>query len=184
MNITFNKGKPYEEVFTTEEIKSMTKEQLKSLKQRCMESIAEISNKRSHYKNENTEETNSKEFWTKMNNYKAAITIYQRYIGYLSDVERAKEPTRDQKDNEHWLWCYYQESLKMLTDDMVEQIKDFYGKIIGTIETQSNGDKIVRDFYGKILGYYRCSRNVTTDFYGKIVAQGDATGMLLANARR
>ena len=104
MNITFNKGKPYEEVFTTEEIESMTKG--------------------SHYKNENTEEINSKEFWTKMNKYKAAITIQQRYIKYLSDVERAKEPTRDQKDNEHWLWCYYQESLKMLTDNMIEQIKE------------------------------------------------------------
>ena len=67
---------------------------------------------------------------------------------------------------------------------MVEQIRDFYGKIIGSIETQSNGDRIVRDFYGKILGYYRSSRNVTTDFYGKIIAQGDATGMLLASARR
>lgn len=67
---------------------------------------------------------------------------------------------------------------------MVEQIRDFYGKIIGSIETQSNGDKIVRDFYGKILGRYDKTNNVTRDFYGKIVAQGDVTGMLLANARR
>ncbi len=74
LNITFNKGKPYEEVFTTEQIESMTKDQLKGLKQRCTECIAEIANKRSHYKNENTEETNSDEFWTKMNKYKAAIT--------------------------------------------------------------------------------------------------------------
>ena len=124
MNITFNKGKPYEEVFTTEQIESMTKDQLKGLKQRCMECIGEIANKRIHYKNENTEEANSKAFWTKMNKYKAAITIQQRYIKYLSDIERAKEPKPDQKANEHWLWCYYQESLKMLTDDMVEQIKE------------------------------------------------------------
>ena len=57
-----------------------TKEQLKGLKQRCTESIAEIANKRSHYKNENTEEADSKEFWTKMNKYKAAITIQPQYF--------------------------------------------------------------------------------------------------------
>lgn len=124
MNIIFNKGKPFEEVFTTEQIENMTKAELKGLKQRCTESIAEVANKRSHYKNENTEGQNSKEFWTKMNKYKAAITILQRYIKYLSDVERKKEPTREQKDNEHWLWCYYQESMKVLTEDMVEQIKE------------------------------------------------------------
>lgn len=90
MNIIFNKGKPFEEVFTTEQIENMTKAELKGLKQRCTESIAEVANKRSHYKNENTEGQNSKEFWTKMNKYKAAITILQRYIKYLSDVERKK----------------------------------------------------------------------------------------------
>lgn len=54
------------------------------------------------------------------------------------------------------------------------KITNAYGKIMGTVETQNNGDKTVRDFYGKILGYYRKSRDVTTDFYGKIIARGDA----------
>ena len=58
-------------------------------------------------------------------------------------------------------------------------IRDYSGKILGKIQTQPNGDKVVRDFYGKILGYYRKSQNVTTDFYGKIVARGDASGSLI-----
>ncbi len=59
-----------------------------------------------------------------------------------------------------------------------ETIKDFYGKIIGYIETKPNGDKVVTDFYRKILGYYFKSRNVTTDFYRRVIAQGDCCGML------
>ena len=124
MNITFNKGKPNEEVFTTEQINNMSKQELKSLKQRCTTAIAEIAEKRSRYKNENQEEQNSTEFWTKMNKYKGAITIQQRYINYLSDIERKKEPSVEHKDREHWLWCYYQESLRMLTDGMVCQLEE------------------------------------------------------------
>ena len=59
------------------------------------------------------------------------------------------------------------------------QIKDFYGKILGTIETLSNGDKIIRDFYGKILGRYDKRMDLTRDFYGRIVARGDQSAMLL-----
>ena len=62
---------------------------------------------------------------------------------------------------------------------MKEIIRDFYGKIIGYIETQPNGDKVVRDFGGVILGYYRKSQDVTTTFMGQIVAKGDCCGMLL-----
>lgn len=60
-----------------------------------------------------------------------------------------------------------------------ETIRDFYGKKIGTIETDGSGNKTVRDFYGKILGHYKKDRNVTTDFYGKVIAKGDCCGMLI-----
>lgn len=62
---------------------------------------------------------------------------------------------------------------------MEEIIKDFYGKVLGKIKTLPNGDKEVRDFYNHILGYYRRSQNITTDFYGKIIARGDCCTMLL-----
>ena len=60
-----------------------------------------------------------------------------------------------------------------------ELVKDFYGKIIGTIETDNTGNKIARDFYGKILGKYRKDTNKTYDFYGKILANGDITSALI-----
>ena len=58
-------------------------------------------------------------------------------------------------------------------------IREFSGRIIGRIQPQPNGDKIVRDFHGRILGYYRKSLDATTDFYGRIVARGDACSMLI-----
>ena len=58
-------------------------------------------------------------------------------------------------------------------------IRDFYGKILASIETDAMGNKIVRDFYGKILGRYNKKQDVTRDFYGRIVSKGDATTMLI-----
>ena len=62
---------------------------------------------------------------------------------------------------------------------MTERICDFYGRCLGTIETQSNGDKVVKDFYGRILGRYEKSSNRTKDFNGKILFQGDMSAALL-----
>ena len=63
---------------------------------------------------------------------------------------------------------------------MSEQvIKDYYGKIIARIVTESNGNRVLKDYYGKILGRYDVNRDVTTDYYGKIVAHGDALTMLI-----
>jgi hypothetical protein len=66
----------------------------------------------------------------------------------------------------------------MITDKQV--IKDWRGKIIGYIETDNNGNKIVKDFYRKILGRYDKRSNVTKDFYGRLVAKGDQCGLLFA----
>lgn len=54
-----------------------------------------------------------------------------------------------------------------------EVIRDFYGRILGTITTDKNGNKVARDFYGRIVGRYDKSVNVTRDFYGRIIAKGD-----------
>lgn len=40
-------------------------------------------------------------------------------------------------------------------------------------------EEIIRDFYNRILGYYIASRDVTTDFYRRTIAKGNAVGMLL-----
>lgn len=62
-----------------------------------------------------------------------------------------------------------------------EPIKNFFGQTIGYVETdERTGDQVVRDFYNKILGYYYKDRNVTTDFYKRIVARGNALTSFLA----
>ena len=58
-------------------------------------------------------------------------------------------------------------------------IKAWDGKILGFIDTQPNGDKIVRDFYLRILGKYNKSLDATQDFYGHIIAKGDQSSMLI-----
>lgn len=60
----------------------------------------------------------------------------------------------------------------------IETIRDFYGKIIGYIETDAQGNKIIRDFYRKILGRYDKKHNVTRDFYNRIIARGDQSSLL------
>ena len=60
-----------------------------------------------------------------------------------------------------------------------EPIKDWQGKILGFIETESNGNKVLRDFYGRILGKYDKSLDVTRDFYGRHVGKGDVLMTLL-----
>mgnify|MGYP006864405277 CR=1 FL=1 len=60
-----------------------------------------------------------------------------------------------------------------------EVVRDFYGRILGTITTDSTGNKTVRDFYGRILGKYDKKQNVTRDFYGRIVAKGDRSSALI-----
>ena len=62
-----------------------------------------------------------------------------------------------------------------------EFVRDFYGRILGSLEDQ--GDRIIaRDFPGRILGYYYKNENWTKDFYGRILSDGDTTAALITNA--
>lgn len=60
-----------------------------------------------------------------------------------------------------------------------EYIKDFYGRVIGIIETYPNGDKRIKDFYGRLKGLYFAKDNVTKDFYGRVIGNGDQLMRLL-----
>lgn len=61
-----------------------------------------------------------------------------------------------------------------------DKIKDWTGKIIGFIDTDTvTGNKVIRDFYGKIQGKYNKKLNITQDFYGRTVARGDQSAMML-----
>ena len=62
-------------------------------------------------------------------------------------------------------------------------IKDFYGRVIGSIDDR--GDKqIGKDFYGKVVGTYYPSSNLTKDFYGKIVGKGNLLSGLIMSAKK
>ena len=60
-----------------------------------------------------------------------------------------------------------------------EKITDWTGKIIGFVETDSCGNKVLRDFYGRILGKYNKQMNVTQEFSGRVVGKGDILMTLL-----
>ncbi|MGI6710435.1 MAG: hypothetical protein ACOX4W_03210 [Bacilli bacterium] len=59
-------------------------------------------------------------------------------------------------------------------------IRDFYNKILGYIEDKGNY-LVARNFYNKILGYYYKNRNVTTDFYNRVLANGNILASLIMN---
>lgn len=61
-----------------------------------------------------------------------------------------------------------------------DRIQDWTGKLIGFIDTDTvTGNKIIRDFYGKIKGKYNKKLDITQDFYGRTVARGDQSSMML-----
>lgn len=60
-----------------------------------------------------------------------------------------------------------------------EYVRDFYGRIIGSYEDDSQGRTILRDFHGRILGKYDPKENKTRDFYGRIIGQGNLLARLL-----
>lgn len=65
-----------------------------------------------------------------------------------------------------------------------EYIRDFQSRlIIGILRTLRNGDIEAREFNSrKILGYYRRDRDVTTDFYGRMIAKGNCVVAFIYDA--
>lgn len=66
---------------------------------------------------------------------------------------------------------------------MTEQIiREFSGKIIGFIETDSDGNKVGRTFPSrKIVGRYDAKNDCTRDFSCRIVAKGDCVVSLITS---
>lgn len=67
-----------------------------------------------------------------------------------------------------------------------EYIRDFQSKkILGIVRTEANGDQTAIDFSSrKILGYYRAKQDYTTDFYGRITAQGNSVVSFIYNNKK
>jgi len=63
---------------------------------------------------------------------------------------------------------------------MEQYIKDFSGKIYGILETDGTGKITARNIPSRmIVGYYYPNRDVTTDFYGRIVSRGNTVVSLI-----
>ena len=56
--------------------------------------------------------------------YKIIIARYIKALAWLNTIEISAKGNQEHEDREHWLWCYYQESMKVLTEEMVDQIKE------------------------------------------------------------
>ncbi|MCR4593476.1 MAG: hypothetical protein K5761_00285 [Clostridiales bacterium] len=62
---------------------------------------------------------------------------------------------------------------------MREPLKDWTGRVIGYVDTDSQGNKKLFDWQGRVLGTYNVSLNLTRDFYGRQVGKGDILLTLL-----
>ena len=68
---------------------------------------------------------------------------------------------------------------------MKTPIKDFYGRILGYVNTDQDGNKVVTDFYERKLGSYDARQNVTKDFYNRIIAKGDVcVSLIFSNSNK
>lgn len=60
-----------------------------------------------------------------------------------------------------------------------QNVKDFYGRILGYIQTESDGRQKAFDYKGRLLGTYYPDRNTTNDFYGRVMFKGNAISSLI-----
>jgi len=68
----------------------------------------------------------------------------------------------------------------MIMANNEQTIRDFDGRIVGYITTDASTQKqTARDFYRIILGYYEPKLNITRDFGGRIIAQGNVLASLI-----
>ncbi len=60
-----------------------------------------------------------------------------------------------------------------------ELIKNFSGQIIAVIDTDSQGVQTLKTYSGTILGTYKPKENITQNYSGTILSQGNTLGMLI-----
>ena len=54
-----------------------------------------------------------------------------------------------------------------------EPIRDRAGNVVGSIETEANGDQVLRNAQNEVRGYYEAQADVTRDADRNIVAKGN-----------
>lgn len=103
-------------VYSDDDLSTMSKVQLKQLKQDLQCNIEEVSAKKTKYQAENNEEYNSKEYFKQIAKYKTVIANLKRAIAKVNAYENCTKEN-ELKDREHWLWCFYAIAKKNLDED-------------------------------------------------------------------
>lgn len=114
MNIRFKRGNEYV-TYTDDDLSKLSKEQIKVLKGELQSNIEMVSARRAKYNAENDDGYGSKEYFSKIAQYKSVTARLRSYINYLNRIQKDCEKD-DLKDREHWLWCFY------------HNVKDFVNK--------------------------------------------------------
>lgn len=93
-------------VYTEEKLYELSRENLKEIKSEIQSNIEQVSSKKEHYKLNNDDEYNSKEYLSKMAQYKSIVVKLKSYIAYINYILSSKHES-EMKQREHWLWCFY-----------------------------------------------------------------------------
>jgi len=63
-----------------------------------------------------------------------------------------------------------------------ESVKDWMGRILGWVDTNSDGNQIAYNFGLRVLAKYDAQRNITTDFAGRKLSEGNtAIAYIMSN---
>ena len=93
-------------VYSDDDLSTMTRSQLKQLKQDLQCNMEEVSAMKAKYQAENDEEYNSKEYFKRIAKYKTVMASLKCAIAKVNVYEtELKENAL--KDKEHWLWSFY-----------------------------------------------------------------------------
>ena len=92
--------------YTEEELKSFSKSKLKQINRELQSNIELVSSRRADYINTNNDGKNSKEYFSKMANYKRVIAILKNQIMFINGLIGELDED-DLKKREHWLWNFY-----------------------------------------------------------------------------
>lgn len=92
--------------YTEEELKSFSKSKLKQINRELQSNIELVSSRRADYLNNNNDGKNSKEYFSKMANYKRVIATLKNQIMFINGLISELDED-DLKKREHWLWCFY-----------------------------------------------------------------------------
>lgn len=93
-------------IYTEKELHELSRESLKKIKSEIQSNIEQVSSKKEQYKLNNDEKFNSKEYFSKIAQYKSIAVKLKNYITYINYILDSNHES-ESKLREHWLWCFY-----------------------------------------------------------------------------